>query len=124
ERFLQIEVERLAEDPWLRTFGALSASARGPTGVAAEGVAAQAGEETIEDLLPDPPAPSRSELQAAADALGVPSLLERPSQLLESRHVLGRFVVEQTANLVKVEVGERGRVVRAAQLRPEPLEGL
>src|SRR5439155_7997093 len=95
ERLLQVEVEGLAEDPRFRPLGSLAATRRGRPRVPAEGVATEAREEAVEDLLADAPAAPRRELEPPSDALGVAGLLERAGQLLQPGNVLRRVGVEQ-----------------------------
>src|SRR6478752_1806263 len=104
-----VEVERVAELVRLRRLLALPAPPGPVDPVAAEGVPRQAGEQVVEDLLADPPAAARRQLEPIALPGEVAGLLELAGELVERLEVAGALRPEQLADLVSVEVGEVGR---------------
>ena len=104
-------MERVAE--LVRLGGLLALPA--PTGpvhaVTAERVALEPREEVVEDLLADPPAAPRRELQPLPVAREVAGLLESAGQVIERVEVADRLVAQQVAHLVAVDVGEIARTL-------------
>ena len=66
QRLAQVEVERVAELERLGPVAPLRATPGPVDAVLAEGIPAQSGEEVVEDLLADPPAAARSQLEVLA----------------------------------------------------------
>src|SRR6185369_3863914 len=76
QRAAQVEVERVAELVRLGRLIPLPAAPGPVDPVAAEGVALEAREQVVEDLLTDPPAAPRRELHPLPVAVQVAGLLE------------------------------------------------
>ena len=89
DRAPDVEVERVAELVRLRRLLALPAPAGPVDPMAAERVARQPGEQVVEDLLADPPAAPRRQLQPIALARQVAGLLELAGELVERLEVAG-----------------------------------
>ena len=87
QRPAQVEVERVAELVRLGRLVALPAPAAAVDPVAAERVALEPREQVVEDLLADPPAAARGQLEALAVAGQVAGLLEPAGQVVERLEV-------------------------------------
>ncbi len=103
---------------------ALAAVPRVREPVRAERVAVEAGEQLVEDLLPDPPIAARGELEAVAVALEVAGALEAVGEVLERIEVPGRIRPEQVVDVRAVDLAEVARATRAVELRLELVERL
>ena len=101
DRAPDVEMERVAELVRLRRLLALP-SPPGPVDpMAAERVARQPREQVVEDLLADPPAAPRRQLEAIAAAAEVAGPFELAGKLVERVQVAGGLVAEQLADVAR-----------------------
>ncbi len=115
QRAAQVEVERVAELVRLGRLVALPSPAAAVDAVAAERVALEPREQVVEDLLADPPAAARGQLQPLAVAGQVAGLLEPPGEVVERIELARGVVAEQVADLVAIDRGEVGRRLDVGQ---------
>ena len=98
DRAADVEMERVAELVRLRCLLALPSPAGPVDPMAAERVARQPREQVVEDLLADPPAAARRQLEAIAAAAEVAGPFELAGKLVERVEVARGLVAEQFAD--------------------------
>ena len=120
----ELEMERVAELVRLGRLVALAAATAALHPMAPERVAPKAGEQVVEDLLADPPAAPRGELQAVAVAGEVARPLELLREVVERVQVAGRLVAEELGHAVAIDVREIARPADPVDLLLERVQGL
>ena len=116
-------MERVAELVRLRGLLAFPAPARSIHPVATERVALEAGEQVVEDLLPDPATAARRQLEPFPVAREVAGLLQATGQVVERVEVTDRLVSEQVADLVPIERGEIAGTLDVGERIFQPVHG-
>src|SRR5437879_9222950 len=117
-------MERVSELVRLRRLLALPSPAVLSDPMATERVARQAGEQVVEDLLADAPAPARRQLESLAAAGQVAGSLQLAGQLVEGFEVAGGLRPQQLSRRVVVQAGEVAGLLDRRELVLEGIESL
>ena len=120
----QVGLEGIPPLEGLGRLVSLAAAAQMGHAMAAHGISLKPGEEVVEDLLPDPSAPPRSELQTIAEAGHEPRLLQTTGQVVESLQTLGRPGTEEALERLPVHRREVPRLDRPGQLVLQAVQGV
>ncbi len=126
QRSVEVEVERIAELVGPGVLGSLPSPARSIDSMAPEGIAPEASEEVVEDLLTDSSGALRGELQPVPPPLDVAGLLEPPGQSVERLDGLRGVVADEVAYFGPIDRAQVSGMLEPLELpleRAHPLQG-